>query len=134
MRHLKVHEMMTNLVVRLYPDDSIQHARSRLTQNDISGAPVVRDGKVVGVVSEVDLMKSELWAHVSRVMSTHVVTTSAESSVTEAAMLMQRHGINRLPVTDSDGFLIGIISRGDVVRAISDRGKQELEMSATART
>ena len=134
MEHLKIKDLMTNLVVRLYPTDTIPHAMARLTANDISGAPVVDGGKVIGVVSEVDLVKSEMWAHVSRVMSTHLVLASPDMTVAEAAVLMERHRIKRLPVTDEDGYLIGIISRGDVVRAIAGTTDLTLQAVATART
>ena len=134
MEHLKIEDVMTNLVVRLYPNDTIQHAMSRLAANDISGAPVVENGRVVGVISEVDLVKSEMWAHVSRVMSTHLVLASPEMTVTDAAVLLERHRIKRLPVTDEDGYLIGIISRGDVVRAIAGSNDYKLQPVGATRT
>src|SRR5688572_26636721 len=60
MRTVRVEDVMTNLVVKLYPNDTIHEAAARLAQNDISGAPVVEQGKLVGIVSEADLMRSAI--------------------------------------------------------------------------
>ena len=50
MNKQRVKDVMTNLVVMVYPEDSIQKAASRLVRNGISGAPVVKGGKVVGII------------------------------------------------------------------------------------
>ena len=130
----KVEHVMTRLVVKFAPTDSVRDAAARLAQNDITGAPVVADGRVVGVVSEVDLVRAEFWAQVSRVMSTHLVTISPGAGIADAAMTMERHRVKRLPVLDDQGYLLGIVSRGDVVRAIADRGSTELRVVSAGRT
>jgi CBS domain-containing protein len=127
-----------------------------LFHNHVSGAPVVEEGRVVGVISEADIIRA-LWprrpgdartsilslllgrergvaparsvARVQDAMSTPPVTGPASLSVYQAASLMDRKGIKRLPVTDREGFLLGIVSRGDLVRVMADdhipRGRQE---------
>jgi CBS domain-containing protein len=143
----RVKDVMTTLVVMVYPNDPIQQVASRLVRNRISGAPVIRDGKVVGIVSEVDIAHALLGpANVDKglatadvlsfllrtvpaehkhvrvaadVMSTPVVTIGPKASLIKAAQLLDRHGIKRLPVVDEEGFLVGILSRGDLVRALT---------------
>ena len=147
MNKQRVRDVMTNLVVMVYPEDPIQVAASRLVRNGISGAPVVRDGKVVGVISEVDIARALAGpANVDRglqtadvlslilrtvpashkhtrivadVMSSPVFTIGPDESLFKAAQLLDRHGIKRLPVVDDEGYLMGILSRGDLVRAMT---------------
>ena len=153
MKIKKVEAIMTSLVVKLYPEDTIHEAAMRLAQNDISGAPVVSAGKVVGIVSEADLMRAAIPpakvdrghstmsllgsllrgqvqqpladSKVRSVMSEFVVTVAPSASIWEAAQVMDRHGVKRLPVTDEDGTLLGIISRADLV-AVMARSDDEL--------
>src|SRR5688572_8444114 len=56
MNEIKVGDVMTNLVVTLRPQDPISEAARRLVSNRISGAPVVEDGRLVGIISEADLV------------------------------------------------------------------------------
>lgn len=54
---------------------------------------------------------------VEEIMRGKVITVSPEASVSDAAELMDKHDIKRLPVVDEDGNLVGIITRGDVIGA-----------------
>ncbi|HZK51248.1 MAG TPA: CBS domain-containing protein [Actinomycetota bacterium] len=136
---------MTRLFVALKPTDSIHFAAQRLARNHISGAPVLEHGRVVGVVSESDIIRAaygperglvsnllDAVANVSHedtserlrttrvadAMSAPVITASPQMTISEAAGLTERQGVKRLPVVDHDGYLIGVISRADLVRAI----------------
>jgi CBS domain-containing protein len=146
MRGPQVKEVMTKLVVKLYPKDSIRDAAMRLATNNISGAPVVQDKTIVGIVSESDLVRAAmpsdpdrpktilgivpLWGRaaatvgdsatsVGEIMTRAVVTVSPEASVWDAAALMERHGVKRLPVADAEKKLVGVISRADLIRVMA---------------
>jgi CBS domain-containing protein len=146
MNKTKVDDVMTHLVATLRPDDTIEDARSLLLSNRISGAPVVREGKLVGLVSEADLVRAFSLPHggfpfeaidpstfqlrgepsrvipgacVGDVMTRDVVSISKDASVWEAASLLDRHGLRRLPVVDDDGYVTGILARSDLVRAMA---------------
>ncbi|MEU6196585.1 CBS domain-containing protein [Streptomyces sp. NPDC047061] len=107
-----------------------------LEEHRISGLPVVDgDGKVVGVVSETDLMQHQTRdpeqdpthvmgrgarraavksnaATAGGVMSTPAVTVRSDATVVEAARLMAGHRVERLPVVDTEDRLVGIVTRG----------------------
>src|SRR5918996_3416562 len=132
MNELTVKDAMTHLVVTLRPTDRLPYAAKRLLSNRISGAPVVEGGRVVGVVSEVDLVRayapptrrgSQFLAPyplmfllresprrdvngttVAEVMTSSVVSIKPDDSLFKAASLIDRHGVRRLPVIDDDGY------------------------------
>jgi CBS domain-containing protein len=127
MADTKVHELMTHLVVMLFPNEAVEAVAERLSRNGIGGAPVVEGGKVVGMVSGSDIVRAarrraghELSSMtVVDVMTRPVITVTPTASVWEAADILDGRGIKRLPVVDSDGYLVGIISRGDIVRLVA---------------
>ena len=158
MRQMKVQDVMTHLVVTFRPDDGLEYVAKVLVKNRISGAPVTEAGRVVGVVSESDVIRAYLpaaqrsatplgllvrdalppatvSASVSQVMSATVVSVAPGDSIEKAATLIDRRGFRRLPVVDPDGHLVGIITRSDLVRAIvSDQQYPVVAMRPVAAT
>lgn len=143
---MKVHEVMTTAVVTVGPGATLKEAALLLAENGISGLPVLdAEGTVVGVVSEADVLAKETAAEserrgiahwlldprdpwletrfaartVGEAMSSPARTIEPERPVVEAATVMLEDGINRLPVVDADGRLVGLVSRGDLVRAFA---------------
>ncbi|MFF6793647.1 CBS domain-containing protein [Streptomyces filamentosus] len=116
MKHLKVGGLMTDDVVSAVPDMSFRDVAKLLAEHDISGLPVVdADDHVVGVVSESDLLARR--ALTARdVMSAPAVTVHAEEAAADAARLMVRRGVERLPVVDEEERLVGIVTRRDLLR------------------
>jgi predicted transcriptional regulator len=121
-----VKEVMTHLVVSFRPQEPIEEIARRLLTNRISGAPVVSAGRVVGIVSEADVARATTWADASvhDVMTREVVTIAPDVPVGEAAVLMDRHSVRRLPVVDPDGYLCGVIARADVVRSLAGQWRE----------
>jgi CBS domain-containing protein len=150
-----VKDYMKRKVVCFKPHDSIFKVAKVLSKHHISGAPVVNNRKVVGVISETDLIKymrlklpqeSEM-AHefhilsillvsmvknhlefkkeiekmakirVKDLMSKDVISIPPDESIIEAATVMEKNKIDRLPVIHS-GRLVGIIARPDLIRAL----------------
>ncbi|NEU74405.1 CBS domain-containing protein [Hassallia byssoidea VB512170] len=137
------------IVVR--SETSLNEAIQILAERRISGLPVVDDaGKLVGIISETDLMWQEtgvtppayimfldsviylqnpatyerdlhkaLGQTVGEVMSKDPITISPEKTLTEAARVMHDKNVHRLPVLDESGQVIGILTRGDIVRAMA---------------
>ena len=56
--------------------------------------------------------------HISEIMTKKVITTKEEDDISDAAQLMDTHSVNRLPVVDDEGKLIGIVTRGDIISAM----------------
>ena len=146
-----VADVMSRDPIVVKPETPLNEAVQILAQRRISGLPVVDDvGKLVGIISETDLMWQEtgvtppayimfldsviylqnpatyerdlhkaLGQTVGEVMSKNSITVSPDKTVREAAKLMQDHNVHRLPVLESEGQVIGILTRGDVIRAMA---------------
>ncbi|MGW6562893.1 CBS domain-containing protein [Streptomyces hydrogenans] len=116
MKHLKVGGLMTDDVVSALPAMSFRDVAKLLAEHDITGLPVVdTDDHVVGVVSESDLLARRA-PTVRGVMSAPAVTVHAEEAAADAARLMARLGVERLPVVDEEERLVGIVTRRDLLR------------------
>ncbi|MGW3399944.1 CBS domain-containing protein, partial [Streptomyces hydrogenans] len=102
--------------VSALPTMSFRDAAKLLAEHDITGLPVVdTDDRVVGVVSESDLLARRALT-VRGVMSAPAVTVHAEEAAADAARLMARLGVERLPVVDEEERLVGIVTRRDLLR------------------
>jgi CBS domain-containing protein len=135
---MSVRDVMTTRVAYVRESASVKEIAARLREQRVSAFPVL-DGedKVIGVVSEADLLTKEaLDAAVHRgfrgllrrrerakvegttaadVMTTPPLTIGPDEPVTSAARLMYSCRVKRLPVTNADGRLVGIVSRSDVL-------------------
>jgi CBS domain-containing protein len=158
---MKVFDLMTKDVVSVTPDTSLRDAAALLVERRISGVPVVdASDEVVGVLSEGDILvkaggsvsrnrllgwlldpdldlEDKIRAEtVAEAMSAPAVTVTAQRPVYEAARLMVRENVNRLPVVE-DGKLVGILTRADVVRAFTrsdDEITEEIRSEILRRT
>jgi CBS domain-containing protein len=146
-----VADIMTPNPFTVKPSDSLNEAIKLIAEKRVSGLPVVdEDNRLVGVISETDLMWKEtgvdtppyvmfldsiiylqnptrhaeelhkvLGETVGEVMSDRPITIAATKSIKDAAHILHEKGIHRLPVINDDGDLVGIISRGDIIRAMA---------------
>lgn len=119
------HVMRQNVFV-LHPETQVLDAVDALLARGFSGAPVVAGHRIVGVFSERDGLTAIASAHydgeppgtVAQHMrrTFHVVHRNCD--LYEAASLFHHHPVRRLPVVDDEQRLCGIVSRGDVLRAL----------------
>lgn len=127
MKSRTVGEVMTREVAHAGRDTTFADLMLLLDRRRVSGVPVVDDDdKVLGVVSEADLIRHQAAdvresrrpdaVTVEGLMSTPAVTVHPEQQVPDAARVMERHHVNRLPVVDEEDRLIGIITRHDLLR------------------
>jgi len=144
----RVKDVMSTRVVAVRRTASFKEMAARLHRHGVSAFPVLdEEGKVVGVVSEADLLTKEAFgdsaasafswmtrrrdqvkadgATAAELMSTPPVTIGPDESVEHAAWLMYARGVKRLPVTRPDGRLIGIVTRSDVL-SVFDRKDEEI--------
>lgn len=137
-----VSEIMSRSVVALSPDDTVESAARLLAHHGVGALPVCgEDGRVRGMVTDRDItvraMAADLPAGtpVRSLMSRPVYTVEAHADVREAALMMAKKQVRRLPVMQN-GRLCGMISLGDVAksRAYDMEASQALgEISLPAR-
>jgi CBS domain-containing protein len=112
-------DIMTERVIAVSPQTPVKQLAKMLSQNHISGTPVVdKNGKVVGVVSERDLLAKK-GTQVKSIMTKKVFGVMEDTPVEEIASLMTSHNVKRVPVLRGQK-LAGIVSRADLIRAIAD--------------
>jgi CBS domain-containing protein len=143
--HSLVKDLMTTQVVTVGPATPFKEIVALLAERRVSAVPVVDDDRrVLGIVSEADLLLKEefpkpeldiplFWTKRRRLerekaagatardlmSSVVVVSTAPEATVAEAARRMHAAGVKRLPVVDENGRLVGIVSRGDLLKVFN---------------
>src|SRR4051794_40653532 len=140
---VKVRDAMTTELLTASPETTMKEAARILTEHHVSGLPVVdAEGVVVGVLSEADIVAKEVdetprgsalrrfldgppvddrfyATTVGEAMSAPALTIGSERSLAQAASTMLAEGINRLPVVEPSGRLVGLVTRSDLVRAFA---------------
>jgi CBS domain-containing protein len=143
-----VADVMSHDPIVVKPETPLKEAIHLIADKRVSGLPVVDEqGKLVGVISETDLMWQETGATpppyimvldsviylenparyeqelhkalgqtVGEVMTSEAITTKPDQPLREAAQLMHDRDVRRLPVIDPTGKVVGILTRGDIVR------------------
>lgn len=159
MKHDKVGSVMTTDVVRAEYDTPFKEVARLLADHRISGLPVIDDDKVIGVISETDLMarqaatpdpyasprrhpfgaltrrarrqaaKAEART-AGRLMTEPPITVPADDTIVEAARTMARHRVERLPVVDEEERLVGIVTRRDLLQVFL-RPDEEIRSTVT---
>lgn len=119
-----VGEIASRDVISFKMDCSIKEAAKKLTENEIDGAPVMKDGKVVGVFTVTDLVKGiakdKEDATVGELMSTNVVIVNEDLKIANAIEVMLKKSISRLIVADNNQVLLGIVTRTDLINTITN--------------
>jgi CBS domain-containing protein/anti-sigma regulatory factor (Ser/Thr protein kinase) len=119
---LKVDQVMTRELITVTPDTLMKEALEIFRKDRISGAPVVKDGELVGIVSIEDLIHclqhNELDSTVSKYMSTRLLTVRGTDPIIEALKLFVSSHFGRLPVIDANNKLLGIITKGNITRGL----------------
>jgi acetoin utilization protein AcuB len=124
---------MSTKLITVEADDSIMKASRLMKDNNIQHLPVLKKGRLAGIVSDRDLKEAspskattldihELYylldkITVGSVMPSQLFTVAPDATVEKAAAVMLNHNISSLPVVNADGGLEGIITKGDIFRA-----------------
>jgi len=117
---VNVREVMTAQVATATPKTTIEEIARTMSQVDSGAVPVVEDGKVVGLVTDRDIVLrvvakgGDLSGPVSEIMSGDVQSCGQDDNVADAAAQMGNHQVRRLVVLDDKGTLVGILSLGDI--------------------
>ena len=130
---MPVKDWMSKDLVTIDADTSIMKASKVMKQNNIQHLPVMKKGRLVGMVSDRDLKEATpskattLDIHemyhlldtimVKSLMSKHLYSIAPGDTVEKAAAVMLKNHISALPVVDAQGAMAGILTKGDVFRA-----------------
>ena len=119
-------EIMTSDVRTATRDMSLQDAARLMRDGDMGSVPVVEDGKLVGIVTDRDIVVRSIAegrdssSPVGEAMTTEIFSVKPDDFVFEAIRLMGDKPVRRLPVVDADGRLAGIIAIADVALETED--------------
>ncbi|MDD1720182.1 MAG: CBS domain-containing protein [Methanoregulaceae archaeon] len=113
----RVSDYMTYDVVTVDVHGSIKDVMEKIRTTNHDGFPVVDNNEVVGYISARDLLFVPPGTPVSDVMSDQLIVADPDMSVNDAARVIFRSGIQKLPVVDEKNRLLGIISNTDVIRS-----------------
>jgi len=124
---MNVRELLTTAPVGVEPDATLGEVAVLMKQEDCGSIPVVEDGRLVGIVTDRDIVIRGVAAgsdpktqRVSTVMSADPVTISPDDDLTDAEKVMADRQIRRLPVVEN-GKLVGIIVTAQIARAADKR-------------
>lgn len=144
-----VNKVMSTSVITCGPDTDVGEIARMIWENDISSVPVTEQGRVVGMLTDYDLISRQtefdgpiylpfidvffrvpgtgdpdqlrriLATTARELMSSPVTTVAPDDTVQDAATIMYERRINAIPVVDADEQLVGVISRADIVQMIA---------------
>jgi CBS domain-containing protein len=119
---MKVSDLMTSQPATVSPDDPCAKAATLMREEDCGAIPVVKGGKLVGIVTDRDITiravaegRDAKTTKVSEVMSADPVTVTPDTDADEARRVMAEHQVRRLPVVE-DGRLLGIVVTAQLAR------------------
>jgi IMP dehydrogenase len=122
----RVKDYMTRDVDTVSPDDTVGEVAQRIADSTAhSGFPVCDGRRVDGFVSARDLLLADEHEPIFKVMTEDIIVAHPDMKITDAARVILRSGIQRLPVVDDAGNLVGIISNADVIRSQIERATPE---------
>ena len=117
---MKVRDVMTNSVEWVAPETKIVDVAKLMKRDDVGSIPICQGDNLIGIVTDRDIVLNVVATGgnvnttlAKDTMSTNIISVSVDQDVHEAADLMSRHQIRRLPVLDN-GRLVGIVALGDL--------------------
>lgn len=135
---MKIDHIMKRKVVTVSPDDTLSHVQKLFMQHGFHHLIVVEHGRVVGVLSDRDLLRNLspfigkptersqdaflLRRHVHQIMTRRLVSVRADTPIKEAVTLMLANTVSCVPVVDDHGACVGIVSERDLLRYLLECG------------
>lgn len=134
---LRIHEVMTKDPFCLSPDMLMTEALDIFRKNRFSGAPIVQEGKLLGILSIEDLIRSlrdnNQTAPVKDYMTSNPISVRALDPVIEALKTFAKTHFGRLLVLDDEGNLTGIITKGDISNGLLEALQRDYHMEEIIR-
>src|ERR1700730_3722014 len=148
---MRAHQIMTLSVITVTPETTIVEAANTMLQRHVSGLPVVKAGKLVGIISEGDFIRRseigtqrvrgrflkfilgsgkeatdfvhEHGSKVAEIMTPDPLTINEDTDLEKTVELMEKNGVKRLPVMRGDK-LVGIVSRSNLLQAVASMARE----------
>jgi CBS domain-containing protein len=134
MSEQKVRSFMTPDVVSVEIPGNRDDVLKILKRTGISGVPVLKEGKLVGIITRKDMLRKAEETQLGLLMTRNPVTIRPDATLAEAASLIIGHKVRRLPVVE-DKALVGILSVADLITAIAQlKFRQEIKDRFTSST
>jgi len=124
---MRCREIMTSNVKTATRDQSLREVAAIMRDGDMGSIPVVEDGKLVGIVTDRDIVVRSIAegkdasSPISEAMTTEIFSVKPDDFVFEAIRLMGDKQVRRIPVVDETGVLAGIIAMADVALETEDQ-------------
>jgi CBS domain-containing protein len=124
--------LMTDSVIAIYPEASIPQAAALMLDNNVHNIPVVKNEKVVGIVTRTDLMRfvaqntEKIKTKISKLMTEDVISVHRHHTINHVIDEMNRNEIERVVVRDDSGKSVGIISRENLALNLLTDSEGEL--------
>jgi acetoin utilization protein AcuB len=132
---------MTSEVVTVTPDTTLPDAHRLMSKNEIRRLPVVKKGRLVGIVTRGDVRGAEpseatslsIWElnyllarlKISEIMTPKPISVSPDATISQAAQLMLENKISGIPVVDVDENVVGIITESDIFRLVVSQWRED---------
>lgn len=116
-------DVMTDTVAFVEPSDSVRDVAKKLSQFDVGSLPVCEDGRLVGMITDRDIVvrvlaeDQSVAAAVGDVMTESVVCVYEDDEITTVVKRMHEFEIRRIPVVDHDQALVGIVALADIAHS-----------------
>ncbi|HOT03688.1 MAG TPA: CBS domain-containing protein [Methanolinea sp.] len=131
---MNVKDFMTSDVVSVEIPGNRDDVLKILKRTGISGVPVLKDGRLVGIITRKDLLRKAEETQLGLLMTPDPVTIGPDATIQEAATMMVTHSVRRLPVVE-DGSLLGLLSVADLIAALAQmKIKDEIKGLYTSQT
>jgi CBS domain-containing protein len=125
---------MTSDVVHVEIPGNRDDVLKILKRTGISGVPVVKNKKIVGIITRKDLLRKPEETQLGLLMTAKPISVEPDADIRDAARLLVKHRIRRLPVVE-DGHMLGLLSVSDLIHAIAQmKIKDEIKATYTSKT
>jgi CBS domain-containing protein len=122
-----IRDVMTSNPRAIDPSTPVMEAANSMRSEGVGSIPIVKGDRLVGMLTDRDIVvrgvaegRDPQSTSAGEIASRDLVTIDPDQSLDEAARLMARHQVRRLPVVEEDGRLVGIVSQGDVAQVGDD--------------
>ncbi len=130
---MPVKDIMTTNPVFCPPDAKLEDVAAMMKEHDCGEIPICEAGHLIGVITDRDIAmrtlakgRDPLGVPVRQVMTSKVFTVRPSDPIEKALSMMERRQVRRLPVVDSRGKLVGIITQADIAETLPEQKSGEL--------